>query len=812
MQEERQGHSYRPADLTSLPPKSWFPAPLIGRQPLLEHLFTWLQEQHSFALVGLPGIGKTTLALTLTQMPQVRELFPDGIFWGGLGPMPSLHTLLSGWAHRLGLTDADITRATSLDQLAGMLHAVIGQRAMLFIIDDAWKLEDALHLVIGGTQCATLLTTRFPPIAAQFAQHYVVAVPELAIDQGMLLLDALAHTAVQQFPEDTRHLVEQVGGLPLALLLMGRYLYRESLSGQPRRIRKALAALATLETRMHLAEPLPTVATSSHAAATTLSLHHTIALSITTLPPVLQQQLASIASLPAKPQSFPEEVVYAMWNTDAITGGSLLDTLMDAGLVESAMPGRYTIHQAIADFARGLPGVPASTTRFLHFMAAFVATCQATPMELRNNLPLILHALHVADQEGNRSLLISMILDLFPYWEQAGMYTLLTEEGERAIVAAIAVSDTTALQIGRSWLGRAWRILGALAKAEMYVQAGLQAAQDPIQRAQFLLLQGQIRQEQGEFAAALILLREAESVARRAQAAELLCDILPVLSIELLRDGYTPVAQELLEEGIALARRLERHEALARNLSRLGVLAGMQGAYEVAIQWFEESLAIAQHIPSQRLIGNALLNLGMAARRQGHVEVAEQRLHAALQVERAIGYRAAIGDILSELTQLMLEGERLQEAHRYLEEGLGVAREMNALNRLGDLLLRAARLARREGQLAEAEAAYQEGLALAQRSGYEWYTISFQIEQGEVALACGQIEEASRIFNMALGEARRLAYPELIPFAAYGAARGAERGGDRSTAGRLARESLQFFQASHHHMAQEVEAWVATLR
>ena len=169
------------------------------------------------------------------------------------------------------------------------------------------------------------------------------------------------------------------------------------------------------------------------------------------------------------------------------------------------------------------------------------------------------------------------------------MYTLLTEEGERAIVAAIAVSDTKALQIGRSWLGRAWRILGSLAKAEMYVQAGLQAAQDPIQRAQFLLLQGQIRQEQGEFAAALILLREAEKRCAQSASAKLLCDILPVLSIELLRDGYTPVAQELLEEGIALARRLERHEALARNLSRLGVLAGMQGAYAVAIQWFEES-------------------------------------------------------------------------------------------------------------------------------------------------------------------------------------------------------------------------------
>ena len=46
---------------------------------------------------------------------------------------------------------------------------------------------------------------------------------------------------VQQDPEGAQTLVRRVGGLPLALTLMGKYLAAQAFTGQPRRLQAALA-------------------------------------------------------------------------------------------------------------------------------------------------------------------------------------------------------------------------------------------------------------------------------------------------------------------------------------------------------------------------------------------------------------------------------------------------------------------------------------------------------------------------------------------------------------------------------------------
>ncbi|HAE83355.1 MAG TPA: hypothetical protein DCK85_08190, partial [Ktedonobacter sp.] len=102
--------------------------------------------------------------------------------------------------------------------------------------DDAWRIEDALAFQVGGVNCAHLVTTRFPEIALQFAHDGSTVVHELSEDEGMSLLARLAPEVVASKPGEVRSLVGAVGGLPLALTLVGRYLWSHFYKDQPYRL------------------------------------------------------------------------------------------------------------------------------------------------------------------------------------------------------------------------------------------------------------------------------------------------------------------------------------------------------------------------------------------------------------------------------------------------------------------------------------------------------------------------------------------------------------------------------------------------
>src|SRR5262249_52431609 len=88
------------------------PVPLVGRDQMLARLTARLcQPQHrgSFtALHGLPGVGKTSLAIALAHDRALRAAFPDGILWASLGQEPHLLPLLSRWGSLLGLSEGQL--------------------------------------------------------------------------------------------------------------------------------------------------------------------------------------------------------------------------------------------------------------------------------------------------------------------------------------------------------------------------------------------------------------------------------------------------------------------------------------------------------------------------------------------------------------------------------------------------------------------------------------------------------------------------------------------------------------------------------
>src|SRR5215469_7131548 len=119
---------------------------VVGRDHVLAHIKKRLlstEAQRFTALHGLPGAGKTALAVALTTEPDLCAHFSDGVLWAGLGPQANTLGHLARWGKLLGATpgEAEQMSATAWRQT---LSSAIGSRRFFIAIDDAWNLEDAL--------------------------------------------------------------------------------------------------------------------------------------------------------------------------------------------------------------------------------------------------------------------------------------------------------------------------------------------------------------------------------------------------------------------------------------------------------------------------------------------------------------------------------------------------------------------------------------------------------------------------------------------------------------------------------------------
>ena len=329
---------------------------LVGREAFVSSLikqFLASPSHQTLSLHGLPGVGKTALALTLTQNIAIQGYFLDGILWASLGPSPDLLAHLHRWCHLLKFPFEDSPLCT-IASLAERLRIHIGSRRFLVILDDVWSLDDALALHIGGPKCHHVVTTRSPRIAVNLGSTLTIRVPELEMAQGCDLLGKFLPITLLQAPAALEMLVSRVGMLPLALTIIGKFLYSYEQVEQPRRLYAALHQLGDLQACLRLAVPQSAVDHHSCVPASqSLSLEKVIAASYYRLSKQEQEALRILSLLPAKPESFSEEIALALTNQPA----EVLDTLYDAGLLESEMPECYTLHPTIAEYVR-MQGVP----------------------------------------------------------------------------------------------------------------------------------------------------------------------------------------------------------------------------------------------------------------------------------------------------------------------------------------------------------------------------------------------------------------------------------------------------------------------
>jgi hypothetical protein len=418
---------------------------LVGRTDLLVRVKEQLidgQNSSLAALKGLPGVGKTALATALAHDPVIRSHFPDGVLWVELGSQPDLLFWLGIWAAAVGVPEEAIVRYADAPQRAAAVHAAIGLRRMLLVIDDAWQIEVAMLFKVGGPNCAHLLTTRLANVALDFAGEEVMPVQELSQAQGLELLAEVAPRAVEAAPQQVQELTRLVGSLPLALVLMGNYLRKESYSEQPRRLHDALSRLHTTEARLQLSQPQsPLEVSPTFQTGEPLSLQAAIDLSCAPLDPAAERALCDLSLFTPKPNTFSEAAALAV--TDSTV--DVLDTLVDHGLLESIAPDRYTMPQTIADYAALRGAETESPERFIRFYVLYTEESQAEHDTLERELTNILTALDEAQAASLHTWLIRGVRALHLFLETRGLHQLAEQYLGWAHHAAEKVGDQAAL-------------------------------------------------------------------------------------------------------------------------------------------------------------------------------------------------------------------------------------------------------------------------------------------------------------------------------------------------------------------------------
>ena len=691
--------------------------PLLGREALLAACREILAAPGGLlVLYGLPGVGKTALATALCHEARVREAYPDGVLWAGLGQHPDLAARLGAWGLALGWSMSDLAGIPALEDRARALQAALHTRRMLLVIDDAWSMPAARALQLGGPQSALLMTTRSPSLATELGGGAAMSVPELDLRSGGEVLRFFA-TALPE--EGAAPLVKAVGGLPLALVLMGRYLRLEGRLGEPRRLEAARLRLQDPAARMDLVEARPALETQpSLSLGTSITLRTVISLSEAGLSEAARQMLAAVAVFPPKPNSFDEATALAVSAGDA----RAWDTLLDAGLLESMGAGRYALHPSVADYAAGLGGVSQAVPRLIGWAAV-------RPSRQPDDVPALgwdeanaLTAMQLADEGGARLRLLDA---WFEYFEAAGRLAAVQALLDRAVEAVRG-----------------------------------QGLPSEIQRA--LELRSRMRYLGGEYAPAADDARAALELAERAGDRRTECACLKVLALAARAQGAVAEALAVCERGLAVAEGEGLVRERAELLANRAAMRAAGGEDDAARRDYETALRLARSIGARGLEGTLLANLGVLAAREGDLARAQAGLLEAVELAHAAGERRTLAALLLNLGALAFDGgdpvqaeARFAEARRLAIERGDPALQAQALANLG-------RVAAGRGALDEAEALVAEGLTHARRIGHREHLAQLLINAGALQRLGGRPAEARRSLEEARDLARAMGHARFL--------------------------------------------------
>jgi WD40 repeat protein len=167
---------------------------------------------------GMGGIGKTVLAAALAHDSEVRQAFPDGIYWLTIGQKPNLLDLQNQLLRQLtGSREILTTEQEAKDALRQALEG----RPALLVIDDAWTIDHADAFSVTAPPTRLLIATRNNEVLVGVgAEEHSVDVFSRR-DALKMLAEWVGQKSPDKLPPEAAEVAKECGYLPLALAMIG---------------------------------------------------------------------------------------------------------------------------------------------------------------------------------------------------------------------------------------------------------------------------------------------------------------------------------------------------------------------------------------------------------------------------------------------------------------------------------------------------------------------------------------------------------------------------------------------------------------
>ncbi|MFS8103063.1 tetratricopeptide repeat protein [Lentzea alba] len=587
------------------------------------------------AIDGMPGVGKTTLAVHLAH----RLEYPDGQLFIDLHahtagrapvePTDALDMLLRA----LGLEEIP----TDPDERASLWRAELSRRRLLVVLDNAVSADQVRPLLPGVPGSLVLVTSRARLVELEGTSTLTLDV--LSEAEALELFATIVGDERGTDPA-AREVVELCGRLPLAVrLAAGRLRSRPTWT---------TAHLATRLREGRLSE-----------------LDAVFALSFGQLP-APHQRLFALLGL-HHGTDFDVDQAAALGELEPLECDGMLEDLVDVHLLEPTTLGRYRLHDLLRQYAQSK--VDASReplTRLIdHFLdTANQATQLMSPASRKYEVDITYRP---------QWRLVLRDYDHAVEWMETERQTLIA---------------TVALALNGGWHTQCWQLTRAMTFFLMVRghtldwstvhEYALQAVTDNKPAlaitvknyAMFFWQVGRYQEAIDHNERAIDLLHELGDLQGEAGA----LNNLSLVYRTLQRHGE---AADLLEQAIKVARQLGDRHLESQAMSNVSNSYSALGRYDEALNACNGALALMRELGSRRDEADTQSALGMILFAMGRHEEALEALRSALSAVRAIGDVTTETVVLNYLGEVLTAAGRPGEALVPLREALELAERID---------------------------------------------------------------------------------------------------------------------------------------
>ncbi|KAH7690190.1 P-loop containing nucleoside triphosphate hydrolase protein [Dioscorea alata] len=197
------------------------------------------QKCRLFAIVGMGGIGKTTLAQQIYNDPKINDAF---VLRSWIWVSKSFTSRTDLLKEIIRNTGGRYGESTTIAELQNILCDVLCGKSLFLVLDDIWDdniWNDLIKNPIGGTttKCRVLVTTRDRNTGVKMGALHIHNVNKLSLDSGWELLCKRVFTNndkrdMQRMKDIGMKIVEKCDGLPIAIKAIASVLVTK---GQNRR-------------------------------------------------------------------------------------------------------------------------------------------------------------------------------------------------------------------------------------------------------------------------------------------------------------------------------------------------------------------------------------------------------------------------------------------------------------------------------------------------------------------------------------------------------------------------------------------------